>query len=86
MTDKEALLTNVRHSIQHYCEAHHGYHFDPAHPAVRLHEPTVGADEICAATETMLSTFTTMGKKVRGFENIFAEFIGTKHCVMSNTG
>lgn len=86
MTDKEALLKDVRDSIQKYCEAHHGYQFDPAHPAVRLHEPTVSTDEIFAATETMLSTFTTMGKRVRAFENMFAEFTGTKHCLMSNSG
>ncbi|OGT51005.1 MAG: hypothetical protein A3E84_05790 [Gammaproteobacteria bacterium RIFCSPHIGHO2_12_FULL_42_13] len=53
---------------------------------MRLHEPTHSGEEIYAAVETMLSTFTTMGKKVRAFEQQYAAYAGTHYGVMSNSG
>ncbi|OGT60460.1 MAG: hypothetical protein A3E85_04415 [Gammaproteobacteria bacterium RIFCSPHIGHO2_12_FULL_45_12] len=51
-----------------------------------MHEPTVSGEEIFAAVETMLSTFTTMGKKVRAFEQQYADYAHTRYGVMSNSG
>lgn len=43
-------------------------------------------EEIQVATELLMSGKLTMGKKVREFEEIFANYIGTKYAVMFNSG
>jgi CDP-4-dehydro-6-deoxyglucose reductase, E1 len=83
---KEILLNHVKKSITDYCDNAHHFQFDPANPVVRLMEPTFSAEEIYAATETMLSTYTTMGKKVRAFEEQYANLYGHGYGVMSNSG
>ncbi|MFH1465786.1 MAG: DegT/DnrJ/EryC1/StrS family aminotransferase [Pseudomonadota bacterium] len=45
-----------------------------------------GAEEVIAATESLLSTFVTMGARVRRFEQAFAEWVGVRHGVMVNSG
>jgi CDP-6-deoxy-D-xylo-4-hexulose-3-dehydrase len=60
--------------------------FDPAHPRVRLHEPTYGAAEVWEALESLLSTRVTAGEKVRGFERAFAERFALGRAVMVNSG
>lgn len=72
--------------ITQYCQENLGFKFDPKNPVVRLHEPTFGADEINAALNQMLSTQVTMGKEVRAFERQYADYTGTEHAVMSNSG
>ncbi|MHB1947011.1 MAG: DegT/DnrJ/EryC1/StrS family aminotransferase [Gammaproteobacteria bacterium] len=86
MDKKELLLKNMRESIQDYCTTFLDFSFKPNSPNVHLHEPTTGADEIYAALETMLSTYTTMGKKVKIFENQYAEYTQSQYGVMSNSG
>jgi len=86
MANKEELLSNVKKSIAEYCAAEHNFKFDPKNPTVKLMEPTFGADEIAAATETMLSTYTTMGKKVRALEELYSKTHGHGYGVMSNSG
>src|SRR3990167_750171 len=87
MIDKQKeLLGKIESSIKEYCDTYYDFNFKPEHPGVRLHEPTATGDEVFAAVETMLSTFTTMGKKVRAFENQYAQYAGTKYGVMSNSG
>ncbi|HSK97919.1 MAG TPA: DegT/DnrJ/EryC1/StrS family aminotransferase [Euzebyales bacterium] len=73
-------------AVRAYWERHHGTTFDPAHPAVRLHEPTFGPDEVNAALACLLSTQVTMGRQVRAFEQVFAGHAGWGHGVMSNSG
>ncbi len=86
MSDKDDLLKNIYNSIKAYCDANHDFKFNSEHPTVRLQEPTFGAEEIYVATETMLSTYTTMGKKVRAFEEQYARHFGHQYGVMSNSG
>jgi CDP-6-deoxy-D-xylo-4-hexulose-3-dehydrase len=86
MQDKAVLLQKIQKDIQEYCDTFFDFTFKKDKPAVHLHEPTTSADEIFAAVETMLSTYTTMGKKVRAFENQYAAYNGTKYGVMSNSG
>jgi dTDP-4-amino-4,6-dideoxygalactose transaminase len=51
-----------------------------------LSVPLYGAAEVTAALETLLSQEVTFGSRVRRFEAAFAEFIGSKHAVMVNSG
>lgn len=60
--------------------------FDPARPVVRLHEPTYGSDEICAALDCLLSVRITMGERVRTFEREFSSRFGHGRSVMVNSG
>lgn len=84
--DKEKCLESIYRDIKLYCEKYINTQFDPNNPIVRLHEPTVNADEIFAATQNLLSTYTTMGKQVREFENQYAQYCGLPYGVMSNSG
>lgn len=86
MNKKEEILKQIKENVEDYCAASFDFSFNPENPRVRLQETTFGADEINAAIETMLSTYTTMGKKTRAFEQQYAAYIGTKYGVMSNSG
>lgn len=83
--DDETLLAIHRH-IEEYCAKYHHFAFDPAQPAVRLHEPTFGATEIIAAIDVLLSTRVTMGPKVRDFESEFASAFKFAHGITNNSG
>lgn len=86
MSKQQELLKQIQENINEYCDTYFDFSFKPENPVVRLHEPTSSGAEVFAAVDTMLSTFTTMGKKVRAFENQYAQYAGTKHAVMSNSG
>lgn len=86
LQEKKNSLGEIQEKIQSHCDKYFDFSFDPQHPVVRLHEPTVHGEEIFAAVDTMLSTFTTMGKKVRQFEQQYANYGQTAHAVMSNSG
>ena len=76
MPDKDALRAAVFKAVEDYCAADFGYSFDPKNPIVRLHEPTFSAGEINAALECLLSTYVTMGPKVKKFEEVFCSTFG----------
>lgn len=42
--------------------------------------------EIFAALESLISGWLGLGKNAREFEEAFASFLGTKHCVITNSG
>lgn len=46
----------------------------------------IGPDEIAAGIDTLLSGWLTMGRRVREFEQAWADAIGTKHAVCVNSG
>lgn len=86
MDKKQELLNQIKANINEYCNTYFDFSFKKDHPVVRLNEPTTQGEEIFAAVETMLSTYTTMGKKVRAFETQYASYTGLKYGVMSNSG
>lgn len=86
MRDPKQILQDIERDITEYVATTYDFSFNPAKPIVRLHEPTCVGEEIYAAIEVMLSTYTTMGKKVRAFEEQYARYTGSKHSVMSNSG
>lgn len=53
---------------------------------VKLHEPSFGEEEIQAACEQMRTTQVTMGPKTREFENQCAQYFGSEHALMCNSG
>jgi len=60
--------------------------FIPGKSKIPLAFPPYDAKEVCEALDSMLKLKTTMGNKVRKFENSFAKYIGTKYGIMVNSG
>lgn len=86
MTTKQQALETINKGIQEYCDAQFTFGFDPKNPVVRLHEPSFGAPEIQAMVEQSLSTFVTMGRQVRLFEEQCASHFDTTYSLMNNSG
>ena len=82
----ESPLEMLRRGIEDYTRTHYKFGFDPEKPAVRLHECAYGAEEINAALETLLSTYVTMGKKTKFFEEECNKYFGFDHGIMVNSG
>ena len=60
--------------------------FVPGKTKIPLTVPTYGSEEVEEAVESLLSTWVTMGSKVKKFEEAFANYNGSKHAVMVNSG
>src|SRR5229473_7838790 len=60
--------------------------FVPGKTRIPLTVPTYGSDEVEEAVDSLLSTWVTMGAKVKKFEEAFAQYNGSKHAVMVNSG
>jgi CDP-4-dehydro-6-deoxyglucose reductase, E1 len=60
--------------------------FVPGKTKIPLTVPTYGSEEVEEAIDTLLSTWVTMGSKVRKFEEAYAQYNGSKHAVMVNSG
>ncbi len=86
MTKKEQALDAIKKGIQDYCDSEFHFGFDPKNPVVRLHEPSFHAPEIYAMVQQSLTTFVTMGKQVRTFEEQCATHFDSKYSIMNNSG
>lgn len=53
---------------------------------IPLSVPSYGWEEAYEAIESVLSTYVTMGKKVKKFESLFAQYVGTRYAIMVNSG
>lgn len=53
---------------------------------IPLNVPTYGAPEVIEALDSLMSTWVTMGAKVKAFETMFAEYVGQSYGVMTNSG
>src|SRR5712691_5206343 len=60
--------------------------FVPGKTRIPLTVPTYGSEEVEEAVDSLLSTWVTMGSKVKRFEEAFASYNGSKHAVMVNSG
>ncbi len=58
----------------------------PGKTPIPLTVPAYGSEEVEEAVDSMLSTWVTMGVKVKKFEEAFAQYNGSKHAVMVNSG
>ena len=52
----------------------------------KLNYPTYGSEEIISSLESLLSYSTTMGIKVRKFEEDFSSYIKSKNSIFVNSG
>src|SRR5262247_2076657 len=53
---------------------------------IPFHRPALGADEIRSVVETLESGWLTTGRKVKIFEEDFAQYVGCKHAAAVNSG
>lgn len=60
--------------------------FIPGKTRIPLSSPTYGPEEVIEALDSLMSTWVTMGPKVKRFEGMFAEYIGQHCAVMANSG
>lgn len=60
--------------------------FIPGKTKIPLNVPSYGWEETYEAIESLLTTWVTMGEKVRIFEKMFADYIGMDYSVMVNSG
>src|SRR5713226_9589994 len=60
--------------------------FVPGKTRIPLTIPTYGSEEVEEAIDSLLSTWVTMGAKVKKFEEAYAQYNGSKHAVMVNSG
>jgi CDP-6-deoxy-D-xylo-4-hexulose-3-dehydrase len=60
--------------------------FVPGKTRIPLTIPTYDHEEVEEAVDSLLSTWVTMGAKVKKFEEAFAQYNGSKHAVMVNSG
>lgn len=60
--------------------------FVPGKTKIPLAAPSFGSDEVIDALDSILSTWVTMGDKVKSFEQKFCEYLDSKNSVMVNSG
>jgi len=60
--------------------------FVPGRTRIPLVVPSYGWEEVCEAIDCLLDAQVTMGEKVKQFESMFAEYIGTRFAIMVNSG
>lgn len=60
--------------------------FIPDKTKIPLASPSYGIEEVNEAIQSLVSTWVTMGPKVKKFEEEFAKYIGVKYAIMVNSG
>ena len=85
MRDKEEIKKGLDKLIDSYFEMEER-EFVPGKSKVPLQFPSYGNEEVKEVMDSLLSKFVTMGEKVRKFESLFSNYIGSKFGVMTNSG
>jgi len=60
--------------------------FEPGQTKIALASPAYGAEEVVDAVDSMLSSWVSMGNKVKKFEDEFSHYTNCKNGVMVNSG
>lgn len=80
------FLDNSKKTIRKYFEQMQSEKFYPGKTKIPLAVPPYSWEEVSEALDSLLTMNTTMGKKVKKFEEKFAKYIGVKHAIMVNSG
>jgi CDP-6-deoxy-D-xylo-4-hexulose-3-dehydrase len=80
------IREELRQLIQRWFDQQDVPLFVAGQTPIPLNVPSFGGEEVWEALESLLSSQVTMGRKVRQFEALFAEYIGVKHAIMLNSG
>jgi CDP-6-deoxy-D-xylo-4-hexulose-3-dehydrase len=66
--------------------SYNDYSFVPGKTKIPLQRPPISSNEVKSSLQSLLSTWVTMGEKVKAFEGMFTKYIGTKYGTMVNSG
>jgi len=80
------ILDEINSLIKKYFDDQKEEEFIPGKTKIPLAIPQFGSDEVIESVESLLSTWVTMGKKVRSFESQFKDYVGQKGALMVNSG
>ena len=80
------ILDEINSLIKKYFDDQKEEEFIPGKTKIPLAIPQFGSDEVIEAVESLISTWVTMGKKVRAFESQFKDYVGQKGALMVNSG
>ena len=83
--NNQELMSQISILVKNYFK-NNSYKFESGKTKIPLAVPTYNHEEVIEAIDSLLSTMVTMGSKVKQFEKKFAEYIGTKHAIMVNSG
>ncbi|MFC2007786.1 DegT/DnrJ/EryC1/StrS family aminotransferase [Chloroflexota bacterium] len=86
MREKNEILREMEKLTREYFAVRPEESFIPGKSKIALNIPSYGWEEACEAIESILTTWVTMGKKVKAFEDSFARYVGTPHGIMVNSG
>ena len=80
------ILDEINSLIKKYFDDQKEEKFIPGKTKIPLAIPQFGSDEVIESIESLISTWVTMGKKVRSFESQFKDYVGQKGALMVNSG
>ena len=80
------ILDEINSLIKKYFDDQKEEEFIPGKTKIPLAIPQFGSDEVIESVESLISTWVTMGKKVRSFESQFKDYVGQKGALMVNSG
>lgn len=83
--DKETVLEKIKENTKQYFAAAK-YIFVPGKTRIGVGSPIYNEDEVTAVMDALLETNISQGKVVKNFETLFANYIGIKHAVATNSG
>ncbi len=81
-----SLAYEINKRVEEHFNSKREVEFVPGKTPIPLAIPQFGAPEVIEAIDSLLTTYVTMGKKVRKFEQMFAEYVGVAQAVMVNSG
>ena len=80
------ILDEINSLIKKYFNDQKEEEFIPGKTKIPLAVPQFGSDEVIESVESLISTWVTMGKKVKTFESQFKDYVGQKDALMVNSG
>jgi len=86
LREKTEILREVEKLTKEYFSSKAKESFIPGKSKIPLNVPSYGWEEACEAIESILTTWVTMGKKVKQFEDMYAQYVGVPYAVMVNSG
>ncbi len=84
MLDSE--ITSKIHDLVKLFFSQKSKSFIPGQTLIPIASPPYGHEEVNEAIDSLLSTYVTMGDKVKQFERDYAQYIGVKYAIMVNSG
>tara|TARA_B100001146_G_scaffold184675_1_gene167710 strand:- start:930 stop:2210 length:1281 start_codon:yes stop_codon:yes gene_type:complete len=80
------ILDEINLLIKKYFDEQKEEEFIPGKTKIPLAIPQFGSEEVIESLESLISTWVTMGKKVKTFESQFNDYVGQKKALMVNSG